>query len=135
GVLQRVFVGTLGLGAVLAPALIWWLGARGALILTGLFLPLLAAVAWRPLRRVDVPLVAPAQNLALLGAIPIFRPLPPATLEQLASAVVPVHVAAGDVVITQGEHGDRFYVVPSGDLDVHLHTTPPDPLPAPHPPA
>jgi MFS family permease len=124
GVVQSVFVGTLGLGAVLAPAMISWLGVRGALIVTGLFLPVLATLAWRPLRRVDVPLVAPAQNLALLGSIPIFRPLPPATLEQLASAVVPVHVAGGDTVITQGEHGDRFYVVASGELDVDVDGKP-----------
>jgi hypothetical protein len=128
GVVQSVFVGTLGLGAVLAPAIISWLGVRGALIVTGLFLPLLAAIAWRPLRRVDVPLVAPAQNLALLSSIPIFRPLPPATLEQLASAAAPVHVAPGDAVVTQGEHGDRFYVVVSGELDVDVDGAPGTPL-------
>jgi MFS family permease len=128
GVVQSVFVGTLGLGAILAPALISWLGIRGALIATGLFLPALAVLAWRSLRRIDVPLVAPAQNLALLNAIPIFRPLPPATLEQLASAVVPVHAAAGDVVIRQGEHGDRFYVVASGELDVDVDGQPGVPL-------
>ena len=120
GVVQSVFVGTLGLGAVLAPALISWLGVRGALIATGAVLPALAVVAWRPLRRVDAPPTAPARNLALLSSIPIFRPLPPAMLEQLAAAAVPVHVRPGEPVVRQGERGDRFYVVASGELDVEV---------------
>jgi Cyclic nucleotide-binding domain/Major Facilitator Superfamily len=128
GVVQSVFVGTLGLGAILAPALISWLGVRGALIVTGLFLPVLAVFAWRSLRRVDVPLVAPAEDVALLGSLPIFRPLQPATLEQLASAVIRVRVTAGDVVIRQGDSGDRFYVVASGELDVDVDGRPGEPL-------
>jgi hypothetical membrane protein len=128
GVVQSVFVGTLGLGAVLAPAIISWLGIRGALIATGLVLPVLAVLGWRSLRRIDVPLAVPPQDLALLGAIPIFRPLPPATLEQLVSAAAHIRVAAGDVVITQGDHGDRFYVVASGELDVDVDGQPGKPL-------
>jgi MFS family permease len=128
GVVQSVFVGTLGLGAILAPALISWLGVRGALIGTGALLPALAVLAWRPLQRIDVPLVAPARNLTLLASIPVFRPLPPATLEQLAAAALPVHVAAGEIIIRQGEAGDRFYVVAAGDLDVDVDGRAGEPL-------
>ena len=39
GVLESLLVGTIGIGAILAPLLIDGLGARGALIPTGAFLP------------------------------------------------------------------------------------------------
>ena len=120
GVVQSVFVGTLGLGAVIAPLLISALDVRGALIVTGAVLPVLAVPAWRSLRRIDDQLAAPGRALDLLRRIPIFRPLPPATIEQLASHVVPVRVAAGDVVIRQGEAGDRFYVVAHGEVEVDV---------------
>ena len=43
GVVQSVFVGTLGLGAILAPVLISAFEIRGALIISGALLPVLAA--------------------------------------------------------------------------------------------
>ena len=88
--------------------------------MTGAVLPVLAVPAWRSLRRIDDQLAAPGRALDLLRRIPIFRPLPPATIEQLASHVVPVRVAAGDVVIRQGEAGDRFYVVAHGEVEVDV---------------
>jgi MFS family permease len=120
GVVQSVFVGTLGLGAVLAPLLISALDVRGALISTGVVLPVLAVLAWRPLRQVDAHIAAPPRDLELLREIPIFRPLPPAAIEELASHVVPVNVRAGDVIVRQGEAGDRFYVVARGEVEVEV---------------
>jgi MFS family permease len=120
GVVQSVFVGTLGLGAIIAPALVSGFGVRGALIATGAVLPLLSLLAWRPLRRIDSATAAPARGLELLRRIPLFRPLPPATLEQLASELVPLHVPADEAVVRQGEHGDRFYIVASGEVEVSV---------------
>ena len=45
-VLQSLFVGSLGLGAALAPILVSSLGIRGALLASGMVLPVLAAVLW-----------------------------------------------------------------------------------------
>jgi MFS family permease len=123
GVVQSVFVGTLGLGAVLAPLLISAFDVRGALIATGLFLPVLAVFAWRPLRRVDAAVPAPL-TLGLLRGIPIFAPLPPTALDELAQQAVPVRAAAGDVLIRQGDTGDRFYVVVSGEAEVDVDGRP-----------
>jgi CRP-like cAMP-binding protein len=44
--------------------------------------------------------------------------LPPPTLESLARALTPEDVPAGVEVVTQGEEGDRFFVVADGELDV-----------------
>jgi len=117
GVVQSVFVGTLGLGAILAPLLIAGIGIRGALIATGVLLPVLAALLWRRISALDAEALAPPE-LDLLRSVPIFRPLPPASLEQLASDLIAVTATAGTEIIRQGEAGDRFYVIGSGEVEV-----------------
>jgi MFS family permease len=118
GVVQSVFVGTLGLGAILAPVLISAFEIRGALIISGALLPVLAALFWRRLILLDGEALAPTRELALLRQIAIFQPLPPATLDQLASSLIPVSATAGTEIIRKGEHGDRFYIVVSGEVEV-----------------
>ena len=117
GVVQSVFVGTLGLGAILAPLLIELFGIRGALIASGSLLPVLAVVFWRRLVVIDREALAPSE-LGLLSRLAIFRPLPPATLDQLASSLIAVHATAGESIIREGDTGDRFYAVAKGELDV-----------------
>ena len=123
GVLEMVLVGTIGLGAALAPVLISWIGIRWSLVVTGAFLPVLAALTWRRLLQIDAESAAPAA-LPLLERIPIFAPLPAPALERLASQLVPVDVAGGTTVIAQGEPGDRFYVVESGRFEVAVDGEP-----------
>lgn len=118
GVLESMLLGTIGLGAILAPLLISGLGIRGALIATGSFLPVLAALFWRRLVEIDAASRVPAAELELLGSVPIFAPLPGHTLERLASQLVRVAEPAGTEVIRQGDRGDRFYVIAEAELDV-----------------
>jgi len=117
GVLESLLLLTVGLGAIVAPVLMSTLGTRGALIVAGLLLPALVLPAWPVLRAIDREAPVPVA-LERLRAIPIFTPLPEATLEQLARALVQVTVAANEEVVRQGERGDRFYVVDSGTFDV-----------------
>jgi hypothetical protein len=124
GVVQTVFVGTLGLGAILAPVLIAGIGARGALAVTGGLLPVLALLARQPLRRLDETVAREPGNLELLRSIPIFRPLPPSTLEQLTHELQPLHLEAGREIIRQGGHGDRFYIVAAGEVEVRVDEQP-----------
>jgi CRP-like cAMP-binding protein len=58
--------------------------------------------------------------LELLRAIPMFALLPPLVLERLASLSVEVQVPAGSPVFTQGERGDRFYVIATGSAEVEI---------------
>jgi CRP-like cAMP-binding protein len=53
-----------------------------------------------------------------LQAIPIFSPLSPPVLEQLAARLSPVHASSGDELIRLGDHGDRFYVVDRGEVEI-----------------
>jgi MFS family permease len=120
GVLESVFLATIAIGAILAPLLTAVLGARGALIAAGSGLSVLVLLFWRPLNAVDAAAPVPESVLALLRAIPIFAPLPPMTLEQLASHLSRVSVPAGQAVFRQGEPGDLFYVIDGGEVAVAL---------------
>ncbi len=117
-VVQSVFVATLGIGAIVAPLMIAAIGIRGALIATGALLPVLAALLWTRIRALDAEARAPTRGLELLRAIPIFKPLSAPAIDQLASSLIAVSVSAGTEIIRQGEPGDRFYVIGSGEVDV-----------------
>ncbi len=117
GVLETVIVATLGLGGVLAPAMISLLGLEHALVVIGLILPVATAVAWSRLRAIDRASAAPEWE-GLLREVPMFEVLPDAVFETLAGAFQPVAVEAGAVVIAAGDEGDRFFVVRSGSVEV-----------------
>jgi MFS family permease len=118
GVLESVFLGTIGIGAIVAPLLTSAFGPRGALVAAGAALSVVVLLFWRPLWAVDAPSRVAESELALLREIPIFAPLPEATLEQLGSNLSPVFLPAGGVVFRQGEAGDRFYVIETGEVSV-----------------
>jgi MFS family permease len=118
GVWESVFLATIGLGAIIAPLLISVFGSRGALIAAGAGLAVVVLLFWRRLGTVDAPALVPERELALLREIPIFAPLPPVTLEQLASHLSHIRLGPGDVVFHRDEHGDRFYIVERGEVTV-----------------
>jgi hypothetical protein len=124
-VLGRVFatleiVGSaaIGIGSIAAPLLVGGLGLRGALIATGAILPLLAMILWARLRAVDEATTVPQRELELLSSVPFFAALAPTTLEKLAMRLRPRAVPAGTAVISQGDGGDVFYLIGSGQVDV-----------------
>jgi len=124
GVVQSVFVATLGIGAIAAPVMTGTIGIRGAMIVTGAILPILAGLLWRRIRALDAEALAPTRELALLRAIPLFKPLPAPAIDQLASDLIPLHAVAGDEIVRQGEPGDRFYVIASGEVEVFVDGRP-----------
>jgi CRP-like cAMP-binding protein len=56
--------------------------------------------------------------VAELSRVPLFSSLPGETLTELARAMRREQVAAGAGVVTEGDDGDRFYVVLNGILAV-----------------
>jgi MFS family permease len=124
GVLESLLLLTIGLGALVAPLLLNWLGTRGALIAAGALLPLLVVPAWPHLNAIDRAAVIPAERLELMRSNAIFAPLPPSTLERLAETLDEVQVEAGQEVVRQGDSGDRFYLVRDGTLDVSVDGRP-----------
>jgi anti-sigma regulatory factor (Ser/Thr protein kinase) len=84
----------------------------------------------RRLIRIDE--VAPARDrLELLGRNSLFAPLPGLMLERLAAQLIPISASADETIIREGDHGDRFYLIAAGQVDVraeshHVATLGPD---------
>jgi predicted MFS family arabinose efflux permease len=119
GILHSLIYATVALGAVLAPPLIHLLGVRWTLVLVGSLLPVLSLLTHTSLVQLDTEPGDP-HRLELLRTIPIFSPLSPPILEQLAARLTPVRMGAGEEIIRAGDRGDRFYVVGSGEVEVVL---------------
>jgi hypothetical protein len=120
GVLHSLFFAMTAVGAILAPRLIDLIGVRWSLVAFGAFLPVLTLLTRLPLTRLDDSAVDRAAELELLQTMPLFAPLSPPVLEGLASRLIPVHAPAGQAIVTQGELGDRFYVIVSGEVEVAI---------------
>jgi cyclic nucleotide-binding protein/MFS transporter len=119
GILEGLYMAALAIGSIAASGLVAGLGTRGALIVTGTTLPVLAALTWPRLTKVDASAPAPdPAAVETLRAVAMFSPLSAPTLERLASRLVPVATPAGTDIVRKGEAGDRFYIVRSGALQV-----------------
>jgi MFS family permease len=119
GVTECLYWITTGIGAIAAPALIAWLGVRGALAVAGAALIVLVALSGRALARIEHGRPVPERGFELLRGVGFLAPVPLATLENLALRLAPVGVTAGEDAVREGEPGERFYVIDSGALDVH----------------
>ena len=117
GGLQGMLLGSIGIGALVAPALIHVAGIDGALVVTGLLLPVLVLLTAGRLRAIDGRAAAPA-GLELLRRVEFLAPLPEQSLEHLARALIEVVQPTGAVVIREGEPGDRFYVIGEGEVEI-----------------
>jgi MFS family permease len=125
GVIQMLWFGAVGVGAIAAPPLIDWLGLEGALIATGAALVGLVLVLWPKVARIDAKAVAPeVEELRILTSVPIFAPLPGMTLEHLAGRLVPLRLEPDTVIVREGDAGDRFYIVAEGVVEVSEYGRP-----------
>lgn len=120
GLFESVIYGAVLLGAVVAPALVSWVGLDTTLVATGVFLPAVVTASWPLLRRLE-PRAGPApERIALLRGVPFLALLPEPSLEHLAEVLVPVHAKAGEALVRQGEPGDRFFIVAEGEVVVEI---------------
>lgn len=103
-------------GALCAPWLVGLVGLPQALVLAGGAVTLAPALGWRGLRAAQARTTARSDDLALLAGVPVLRPLPGLSIEQLACVAERRQVPAGDVVVQEGDPGHEFFVVASGSL-------------------
>jgi MFS family permease len=118
GFLETSRLAAMALGAIVAPLLVALFGIRGALLTLGAVLPLLALLRWRALRAFDIGAAVSERNFNLLRGSSIFAPLPVDTLEGVCRSLVELDANARQEVITQGDHGDRFYLIDTGEVEV-----------------
>ena len=114
GVRRGLLLLSMGLGSAVTPWLIDAWGARGTLIATGLLLVALAAAFLPRLTAIDGKISAPGPDLTLLRQVSFFHPLPFAIVEHLTSELQSATYQPGDVIIRDGEPGERFYIIAEG---------------------
>jgi hypothetical protein len=106
------------IGSLLSPVLIALFEPRGAFLVAGAILPVLAVVTWRPIERGSHVTADAEQHLALLRSNPLFAPLPLTALDRLAESLSPVAFDRGDVVMRKGEPGRHYLLIADGEVEV-----------------
>jgi hypothetical protein len=120
GLQEGLMMAGYAIGALLVPLLVYLGGSRLALLGVAALLPVAAAAGGRALFGLDAETPVPVVEIALLRSLPLFAELPAPAIEGLAAALTPIHLASGAVLIRQGDHGDAYYAIAAGELDV-LH--------------
>jgi MFS family permease len=119
GILEGIGMVSLAIGSIAASLLVHAFGIRVALGVTGVIVPVVLVTTGRRLLSIDRHAAAPDPHLLeLLRRIPIFAPLPAPAIERLLANLVRVDVRADEVVIREGDAGDRFYVIDRGEVAV-----------------
>ena len=124
GVLEGIDNAALAIGSIVAPALLAVAGTGGAFVAAGMALIGFTALSWRRLLRTDASGTVRPRELAALMSVPFFTPLSGPALERLAAALIPVSAPAESRIITQGQLGDRFYIIASGEVRIDVDGTP-----------
>lgn len=121
GALEGVGLTGLAIGSLLVPVLAGAWGPQVAIIAVGAILPVGVALAWAGLRAIDRRVRVPVREVALLRDSELLAPLAPPELERVAARTRWMTAERGDVVIREGETGDRYYVLETGALLVTQH--------------
>ena len=118
GVLESVVALSIGVGAITASLVVEQAGVRPALVTVGLLCPVLAVMSWKRLRGMDRSIGVRDSDIETLHAVPMFNVLPLPAIEQLARGLDSVDVPDGQVVFHQGDVGEHYFVIESGEADV-----------------
>ena len=118
GIAEGASMAGAAVGALMAGVLVAVVGLTAAIMVAGVLLPIVAVAVLRTVSRGEAGVPIPFREIALLRGIPLFAPVPAPALEAAAAALVPVTMSVGTVVIRQGEVGDRFWLVATGEVDV-----------------
>lgn len=119
GSMESALIASMALGSLAMPVLMETVGLRTGLAIIGGTVTGITLLGLAGLRRIDDHALAPA-GLALLDGVPFFAPLGRRTREALARESQTVSFPAGSVVFAEGDAGDRFYVIESGQVTVAI---------------
>ena len=116
GVLESLLQIGMAIGAAAAGVLLALLDPRLALLVVGLFLPVVALVAAPMLRRFDTGLEHHEVEVELLRQQPVFESLPMPVLDNLGGRMLPVEFETGEVIMAEGDEGDRYVLIVDGEV-------------------
>ena len=122
GLLDTMLLSSFALGSVAGGLLLTVAGVQVALLAVGAVLPVLLIVFAGAVRGLDS--AGSPADVSLLRRVDLFAPLGTVDLERLAEALEPVRAAAGDVLIRQGEPGERLLLIVSGAVAVTVDGLP-----------
>ncbi len=105
-------------GGIVGSILVDRVGIRGALGLAGALLPIMAVATWPRISRLELESLVPEGRPDLLRQVPLFAPLNLSTLERLASSMVPIDAVTGEVLMREGDVGDRYLIIANGAVAV-----------------
>ena len=120
GLIDSVANGGVAIGGIVAPVLIELLGIRGALIVSGLILPIAALLISPALRGMAEGGLGGTHRVELLRGEPLFAPLSLATTEHLAGALTPVAFDDRAWIMREGETGREYILIDAGQAEVSL---------------
>ena len=120
GAFELVVMVGMGSGSMAAPVLANQLGVRTSLLVLGTGLVLLAIAYVSPFATIDREMPQPRPEAELIRQVLMFAPLPVVVIEGLALEVEQHTYRDGDVVVREGEPGDRFYIVTEGSAAVTI---------------
>jgi MFS family permease len=119
GVLEGLRAFALAAGSLGASALIAAFGVRTALVVIAALAPAVILALWIPLTSIDRDAPAPDPELvAFVRRIPLFAPLPPPAIERIIAHLERAELASDQLVIREGDVGDRFVLIVSGEAEV-----------------
>jgi MFS family permease len=121
GVQETLGVIAIALGSIGVAALVELFGLRWALLGVGAVLPAFVIALRRQIGALETGTRVPEQVFELLRGLDLFAPLPMATVETLALRCRHEAVESGAEIFRQGDHGDTFFVIEDGDIDVLEH--------------
>ncbi len=121
GLLEALIQIGMALGAVAAGLLLEEFGAQVSLLVVGLLLPIAAAVAAPFLRRFDARLEHHDVEVSLLRRQPVFEELPMSVLDNLGGRMKPATFAAKDVIMREGDPGERYVLIVDGEVVFSQH--------------
>ncbi len=105
-------------GATVAGLLLVGAGPGVAMVAVGALPVAVAAMSLRAALRLDRTMRVQDAGVALLRTNGIFSPLVLSAVDQLAGATTVRTHAPGDAIVVEGELGDRYYVIESGEVEV-----------------
>jgi MFS family permease len=118
GVMDTIDVLLFAAGSFIIPAAAEVFGLEAVMVASGVGVVIVIAVSTRFLGEwaTQAPVVDAARSR--LAAVAAFARLSPARLEAAERRAVVEPMAAGQVIIRQGDEADRFYVIVKGDVEV-----------------
>lgn len=109
---------SIAVGGLVASALIASFGVQAALVAAGAVLPIAAIVTMPFLRRAESRTLSREAQARLLRADRLLGLLSLSIVEELAAVMEPVAFDDGEYVIREGQAGDQYFIVASGEVEV-----------------